>query len=68
MMKDDPNTDTPLEIFRQCIRDVAVDFPQVQVVEGTSLLPADDRFFVDGVHPNDEGMQLLAENLFRNMQ
>ena len=68
MMKESLNTDTPLESYRQCIRDAAADFPQVQVIEGTTLLPADERFFVDGVHPNDEGMQLLAENLFRNMQ
>ena len=34
-------------------------------VDGASLIPADEAFFADVVHPNDDGFSLFAENLWR---
>ena len=58
----DPHPNT-VDDFRQCIRDVAAEFPGVQIIEGPSLMPAEERLFIDGLHPNDDGMQAMAESL-----
>ena len=34
-------------------------------VDGEALLPRDESFFADAVHPNDDGFSLYAENLWR---
>jgi lysophospholipase L1-like esterase len=33
------------------------------VIEGPALIPADPAAFVDGIHPNNAGMAVLARNL-----
>ena len=58
----DPHPNT-VDDFRQCIRDVAAEFPGVQIIEGPSLMPAEERLFIDGLHPNDDGMQAMAKSL-----
>ncbi len=35
----------------------------VRLVQGKDLVPHEHRFFVDGLHPNEDGMRLYAENL-----
>ncbi len=52
-----------LEEFREAIRKTVRDLPQVRLIEGRELVPNEDRYFIDGCHPNDSGMQLYAENL-----
>lgn len=47
----------------QIIRDEQKKFPGVTLIEGADFYPAQDEFFVDGLHPNDEGMKIYAEGL-----
>jgi lysophospholipase L1-like esterase len=60
--------DRNLEDFRDVIRIAASKFDRVQVIEGTDLVPDDSRFFIDGCHPNDAGMQAYAENLLEQIR
>lgn len=39
--------------------------PAVRLLDGLSLLPAWPDLFADGIHPNDAGFRLLADNLAR---
>lgn len=57
-----------LEEYREIIRKVAADFDQVTVIEGTDLVPAESKYFADGCHPNDAGMQVFAENLLARIK
>lgn len=52
-----------LEQFRQILREEAKRYDNVTVVEGTELLPCDDKYFGDGLHPTPEGMQYIFESL-----
>ncbi len=52
-----------LEEFRKVLRAVADESKNVTVIEGPSLVPADPDYFVDGVHPNDRGMEEMGKNL-----
>ena len=52
-----------LEVYRQIIRDEKQKYPKIALLEGTSFYPAEADLFVDGVHPNDEGMQIYADAL-----
>jgi lysophospholipase L1-like esterase len=56
-----------LEEYREMIRKAATHFDRVQVIEGCELVPNDARYFVDGCHPNDAGMQAYAENLLEKI-
>ena len=58
----------PLDAFRDCIRAVAREFPGVQLIDGLGLVPADPAFFVDGLHPNDDGMRTMATSLLKVLQ
>ena len=51
-----------LEDYREALRYAARGAPLCTVIEGPSLVPDDPRWFVDGVHPNDEGMNVFALN------
>ena len=56
-----------LEKYRGVLRRTTADFPGVGVLEGDPLLPHDRKYFVDGVHPNEDGMAILAENLWKTL-
>ena len=49
------------------IREEHKNFPKVTLIEGADFYPADPAFFIDGTHPNDEGMAIYAEGLARIM-
>ncbi len=51
------------EIYSSIIREEHQAFPQVKLIEGTTLLEACEEYFVDGVHPNDQGMMIYGSNL-----
>lgn len=58
-----------LESFRQILKKVAADFPSVRLLDGPGLLSADDRYFMkDGVHPNETGMEIYAQNLIQALK
>lgn len=49
--------------FRDALRTLAGRVPNVTFVDGTKLLPNDNRCYIDGIHPNDSGEDLLFHNL-----
>lgn len=51
--------------YRRAIEDLAAvrRDPALRVIRGPDLLPAERRFFKDGLHPNDAGFAVLAERL-----
>jgi lysophospholipase L1-like esterase len=56
-----------LDAYRVAVADAvaAVADPAVRLLDGLSLLPAWPDLFTDGIHPNDAGFRLLADNLAR---
>ena len=54
-----------LNLFRQILREEGERFKNVRVIDGPSLLPCDDRYFPDGLHPNPEGMRIIAAELLK---
>lgn len=57
-----------LEDFRAALRQVAQGRANVTLLEGTDLIPDDESFFVDKVHPNDAGFKLYGEKLIAAVQ
>ncbi len=51
--------------YRKELEKLAAEHRQrgVRIVQGKDLVPHEHRYFVDGLHPNEEGMRLYAENL-----
>lgn len=49
--------------FRACVRELAESRPDTLFIDGTTLLPDDPQFYVDGLHPNDAGAELFYRNL-----
>jgi lysophospholipase L1-like esterase len=39
--------------------------PALRIIDGESLIPSRPEFFTDGIHPNDDGFAILANNLAR---
>ena len=42
--------------YCRIIREIHADFPQINLLDGDELFPADEQLFVDGLHPNDRGI------------
>lgn len=53
------------ELYSSIIRECAEKYPQIKLLEGTDFYPRREELFADGLHPNDEGMKIYAENLVR---
>lgn len=53
--------------FRRILRDVAGAYPSVRFHDGESLMPKDRTLFLDGVHPNNEGMKFYAGSLLKQL-
>ena len=51
------------EALCRIIREEQKAFPEITLIEGAAFYPASADFFVDGTHPNDEGMKIYAEAL-----
>ena len=62
-----PTTISDVEKYRdeysQIIRDEHKRFPRVTLIEGSDFYPGQNELFVDGVHPNDQGMEIYARGL-----
>ena len=52
----------------QTFRDVQADFPGITLIEGESFFPADNDLVVDGLHPNDRGMEVYAAGLIEALR
>lgn len=59
----------PFEKVAELIREVTESLPNVTVIDGSSLVPGDTKYFADlRIHPNDEGFAHYAENLYKAMK
>lgn len=56
-----------LDQFRRSIFGLETEFAGVHLVHGDTMIPEEDRWFVDKVHPNDEGFALYARNLLPHL-
>ncbi len=54
-----------LDDYCEALRNLASEFPEVRFIDGRTLLPDDPAYYVDGIHPNDSGSELLFRNLKR---
>lgn len=54
--------------FREAVRSLAECRSNVRFVDGTKLLPDEGRWFVDGIHPNEAGEDLLYQHLTKELQ
>ena len=56
----------PRPLYCSIIREEHAAFPKVKLLEGESFYPANNPdLFVDGLHPNDEGMKIYADGLIK---
>ena len=44
------------------------DLSNITLIDGMKLTPHDDFFYEDGLHPNDLGMCIYADNLYREIE
>ena len=51
--------------YRDTIAAAAKDFPTVTVIDGSTLVPDDPAYFVDNIHPNEDGAEAYAESLLK---
>jgi lysophospholipase L1-like esterase len=49
--------------FRTSLHPIADEFKEVTLLHGDKLIPDDDKYFVDKVHPNSDGFALYANLL-----
>lgn len=50
------------EIIEKCANDKAIN-----VIDGLTLIGHEERFYVDGIHPNDWGANMMALNILRTL-
>jgi lysophospholipase L1-like esterase len=61
------NLGLPIEVYRNTLRQAAAEFSEVTLIEGPELIPEDATMFVDNIHPNNQGMQVYATNLSKEL-
>ncbi len=50
------------------LKENSKDCPNVTVIDGWKLVPADPAYFADGLHPTDFGFEFYAENLYNEIK
>lgn len=53
--------------FCEMIKEIVSAYGQVTVIDGFELVPHDNEFFVDKLHPNERGTRAYAENLIKRI-
>ncbi len=53
--------------MRRALAPIPDEFPQVTLIAGDALIPDDEKYFVDKVHPNAEGFALYADKLIKTL-
>lgn len=56
-----------LRDFSKHIDNAAADYENVYLINGFELVPHDERFYADGLHPNELGFMHFAANLYRQL-
>jgi GDSL-like Lipase/Acylhydrolase family len=51
------------DVIRSVVQERMLTDPDLHLIEGLDLVPHDPSFYVDGLHPNDEGFFEYARNL-----
>lgn len=59
--------DGPCTDVHTIITEACADLPNVSVINGWNLTAHMQPFYTDGLHPNDLGMSIYAENLYREI-
>ena len=57
-----------LPTYSNIIREEHAKFPRVKLLDGYSFYPCQAELFVDGLHPNDEGMKIYAAGLLKALK
>lgn len=52
-----------LDDYRQAARGLQRQFPELLILDGPAILPAEERLLADGIHPNDAGSAVMARNI-----
>lgn len=56
-----------LAAMREILKELAAEY-KVRYIDGSTLVPDDEKYFCDNVHPNDEGMALYGKNFIEAME
>ena len=57
----------PLSNVEKLQKKIVSEYPDITFVKGWELVPAADKYFVDGVHPNNSGFDLFYNNLKKEL-
>lgn len=52
-----------LDDYRQAAKALQTQFPELIILDGPAMLPAEERLLADGIHPNDAGSAVMAQNI-----
>lgn len=58
---------TDIAGIRAILREVAQRHPSYERIEGMALVPGNENYFHDGLHPNDLGFQMFSSSLIRRI-
>lgn len=56
-----------LQDFRNAVQAIAEARPNTTFVDGMTLVPAEEKYFIDQLHPNDLGAETIFENLKKTL-
>lgn len=66
---DAPNSNgVALDQYRRSLLGLDKECSKVHLARGETMIPEEDRFFVDKVHPNDDGFELYATNVLPHLR
>ena len=51
--------------YRAILQECTAAYPAVTVLDGYGFFPADPTYYADGIHPNDRGNQIFADELVK---
>ena len=57
------STSPDLAVYREIIRFIAAQYPQIKLIDGYEIFPAQEELYSDKTHPNDAGSKIYAAAL-----
>ena len=51
--------------FCNSVKEICHRYPNITTVDGFDMVPNSRRYYVDGLHPNEEGAALYGRNLVK---
>ncbi len=52
-------------VYSRIISECVEKHPEITLLDGSQFFPCDEELFVDGIHPNDQGMMIYADSLVK---